>query len=168
MKNINDTKSNLESERIEIILLSKNQQEYFLYNPNMLEFLSFDETIDVQIKMAVDSFLHYNTKELYPWSSLWLIVLKDSGKYIGVFFFKGEPNDDGEVEIAYGIESQYQNRGYMTETLKLVCNWARNNKNIRTLFADTSNTISEQVLKKNGFTRNDRYNNRFVKNMDIM
>ena len=46
------------------------------------------------------------------------IVHRESGSVIGSAGFKGPPNEEGMVEIAYGIVPSYQGRGYATEAAR--------------------------------------------------
>ena len=38
--------------------------------------------------------------------------------------FKGAPDDTGSVEIGYGIDSAFRGKGYMTEAVQAMINWA--------------------------------------------
>ncbi|MCD8165390.1 MAG: GNAT family N-acetyltransferase, partial [Bacteroides sp.] len=91
----------------------------------------------------------------YYWYTNWLIVLKEENKAIGSACFKGEPDEQGEVEIGYGTYPDYQNRGYMTEAVAALCQWALTRERVTAVLAatDPENVPSCKVLEKNGFTR---------------
>ncbi|MCD8260849.1 MAG: GNAT family N-acetyltransferase [Bacteroides sp.] len=91
----------------------------------------------------------------YYWYTNWLIVLKEENRVIGSACFKGEPDEQGEVEIGYGMYSGYQNRGYMTEAVAVLCQWALAREQVTAVLAaiDPENVPSCKVLEKSGFTR---------------
>ena len=53
-----------------------------------------------------------------PWTLGFAVVHRDGDRVIGSAAFKGPPDDDGVVEIAYGIAPSYEGRGYATEAAK--------------------------------------------------
>lgn len=50
-----------------------------------------------------------------PWTHGFAIVERSSGEMVGSCGFKGPPDDDGMVEIAYGIDTDHRGRGYAKE-----------------------------------------------------
>ncbi len=91
----------------------------------------------------------------YYWYTNWLIVLKEENIAVGSACFKGHPDPEGEVEIGYGTYAGYQNRGYMTEAVAALCQWALTRERVTAVLAatDPENVPSCKVLEKNGFTR---------------
>ena len=87
------------------------------------------------------------------WYSNWQIVQKEINTVIGGICFKGPPDSFGKVEIGYGVEKQYQNRGYATEAIQAVITWAFGQDKMKTVMAETDrdNIPSQSVLRKNGF-----------------
>ncbi len=59
---------------------------------------------------------------------------------------------NGEVEIGYGIDPNYQNRGYTTETVQTLINWGFQEPQCTAVIADPhkSNFASNRALKKVG------------------
>lgn len=94
-------------------------------------------------------------KENYLWYTNWQIILKNENRIIGGITFKGIPNYAGEVEVGYGIDKKYQNRGYMTETLERFIEWAFTQDGVESVIAETekSNKPSQKVLAKVGMKR---------------
>jgi len=88
--------------------------------------------------------------------SIWTIISKEDGIMVGDLCFKGTPNQDGEVELGYGTYETLQGRGYMTEAVGAVTNWALNQKAIKAVLAETApdNLASQRVLEKNHFKKN--------------
>lgn len=88
------------------------------------------------------------------WGSDWKIDLK-TGLTIGGICFKGAPDTEGFVEIGYGIDEAYRQKGYATEAVGGIVNWALEQENVRCISAQTEpdNIRSQKVLLKNGFFR---------------
>lgn len=90
----------------------------------------------------------------WEWYAAWIIELKD-GTYIGDLCFKGI-DSKGVTEIGYGISEEYQGRGYATEAVKAVVEWAFRQSGITAVEAETDpeNRASQRVLEKCGFVAN--------------
>jgi len=85
-----------------------------------------------------------------PWG-LFTIVERSSGQSIGGIGFKTSPNEQGEVEIGYGVCLSSQRQGVATEAVTVLCEFAR--RDVRVVLADTDrdNVASQRVLEKCGF-----------------
>ena len=66
--------------------------------------------------------------------------------------FKGIKTD-GIVEIGYGINSEFEGQGLMTEAVTAVVKWASIQKGVKQIEAETdeNNIASKRVLEKSGF-----------------
>ncbi len=86
------------------------------------------------------------------WYTNWQIYLRTDGICIGSLGFKGGPKS-GAVELGYGIDPPYQNRGYATEAVRAAMNWAFRRRGVYFVKAETEkeNNASARVLSKNGF-----------------
>ena len=96
--------------------------------------------------------------ENYIWYTLWFMELKDSkNEIVGTLSFKGI-DDKGIVEIGYGINEGYENKGYMTEAVTAMAKWAslQPNVNIIESEAEESNIASIRVLEKSNFVPNGK------------
>lgn len=140
MKNIT-----IETERL--ILTPKSIEEM----RNLCETESNPEMREAYSAM-LKTMLKLNGRE--EWGSDWKISVK-SGPTIGGICFKGAPDEDGAVEIGYGIDEVYRQKGYATEAVGGVARWALSQENVRCVTAQTEeeNFISQKVLLKNGFIR---------------
>jgi GrpB-like predicted nucleotidyltransferase (UPF0157 family)/GNAT superfamily N-acetyltransferase len=100
----------------------------------------------------------------HPWVTYWLIIPKEIPVGIGLAGFKGYPNQRGEVEIGYGIHSNYQNKGYMTETVSMLLNWALAQPECTAVTAETltGNQASIRVLEKVGMRLTGKENGRLL------
>jgi ribosomal-protein-alanine N-acetyltransferase len=90
-----------------------------------------------------------------PWRHGFAVVHRDDRLVIGCVGFKGPPDGDGLVEIAYGIVPLYQGRGLATEGAAAGVRFAFEDQAVRVVRAHTLPTpnASTRVLTKCGFTR---------------
>ncbi len=87
------------------------------------------------------------------WYTYWLVVIRDAAFGAGLAGFKGFPDQNGEVEIGYGIDPDYQRQGYTTEAVQRLIAWAFEESACRSVVArDTKkwNAASLRVLSKVG------------------
>jgi [ribosomal protein S5]-alanine N-acetyltransferase len=88
----------------------------------------------------------------HVWFTYWLVVVVSETCGVGFAGFKGMPDDEGVVEIGYGIAASYQGRGYATEAVGALIEWAFQFPNCIAVTAQTmkSNGASRRVLEKVG------------------
>ena len=103
--------------------------------------------------------------DMREWYAAWFISLRD-GERIGDLCFKGI-TDDGGVEIGYGLLTGYCGKGYATEAVGAVVEWALKQDGVKYVEAETeeSNIASQSVLMKCGFVptgKNGEEGPRFV------
>ena len=89
--------------------------------------------------------------EQWKWYAIWIIEDKE-GACVGNLSFKGL-NTDGSVEIGYGISEAFCGKGYATEAVNAVVDWAMGQPGIARIEAETDpdNMASQRVLEKCGF-----------------
>lgn len=87
-----------------------------------------------------------------PWLLGFSITDQVSGAVIGGCGFKGPPDREGVVEIAYWVGPAHQRRGYATEAARALIAFAFGSGLVRTVRAHTrpGNAASERVLVKCG------------------
>lgn len=154
----------IETERLNIIALTPEQLELFvndiLHLEKVLKFSyqgeaiegTFREILFKQVKKSKED--RWN----YLWHSFWLIIRKSDHIAVGMIDFKNVPNEKREVEIGYGLGKHYEHYGYMTETVKAICDWAKKQAGVATIIAETEpdNIGSEKVLQRCGFVEYSR------------
>jgi ribosomal-protein-alanine N-acetyltransferase len=88
-----------------------------------------------------------------PWLFGFAVIHREDRCVIGAASFKGPPDDDGVVEIAYGIVPAYQGQGYATEAASALVEFAMERVEVRTIRAHTlpDGNASMRVLVKTGF-----------------
>jgi len=81
----------------------------------------------------------------------WLIMV--DGTVVGDCGVHGWVDDDGALEIGYGLAPPYRGRGYGTEAVGAMTDWLLTQPDVRSVRARTSqdNAPSRRVLEKVGF-----------------
>ena len=87
------------------------------------------------------------------WYSFWLLVRTEDRTVVGAADFKNKPDEQGQVEIGYGLGKQHEKQGYMSEAVQAMCPWALEQPGITAVLAETylDNTPSQNVLRRCGF-----------------
>ncbi len=95
--------------------------------------------------------------EQWEWYAVWIIERKD-GPHVGDLSFKGL-NDDGSVEIGYGISEEHRGQGCATEAVNAAVTWALEQPGVTRVEAETEpdNQASQRVLEKCGFVPSGIY-----------
>jgi RimJ/RimL family protein N-acetyltransferase len=90
-----------------------------------------------------------------PWTHGFAMVERATDAVVGSCAFKGPPDPDGAVEIAYGVEPEYRGRGYAKEAAAALVNYALANDDVRVVRAHTlpQDGPSTHVLAACGFER---------------
>ncbi len=149
----------LQSKRLLLFGLNRNQLDLALHAPATLsaqlgilldpEVFSTESRQAMMIKIArmdrVDSHLH-------PWYTYFLLVRAEDRRAVGVCGFKGAPSPLGSVEVGYAMHEDYRNRGYMTEAVRALVEWAFRQETCQRVIAETlrENLPSQRVLQKAG------------------
>lgn len=89
-----------------------------------------------------------------PWTHGFAIVERMSGDTIGSCAFKGPPDAEGVVEIAYEIVPAHRRRGYAREAARAASHFALEQPGVRIVRAHTleDDGTSARVLLACGFT----------------
>jgi RimJ/RimL family protein N-acetyltransferase len=90
-----------------------------------------------------------------PWIHGFSLVCRTSGSGIGRCGFKGPPDAEGVVEIAYGVNPEHEGKGYATEAAAALTSYAFSHEQVRVVRAHTlpQPNASARVLTKCGFRR---------------
>ena len=89
------------------------------------------------------------------WGVCYWVTLADSTMprtLVGSSGFKGKP-ENSAVEIGYGTLGEFQGRGYATEAVSGLVEWALSQPDVFQVVAEAlpENSASVRVLQKNGF-----------------
>jgi [ribosomal protein S5]-alanine N-acetyltransferase len=88
-----------------------------------------------------------------PWVHGFSIVHLETGITVGQCGFKGPPDTDRVVEIAYGVASDQEGKGYATEAARALVAYAFSVDHVKLVRAHTlpASSASQRVLAKCGF-----------------
>lgn len=151
----------LETERLLLFALTIDQLNLALNHPDVLadrlnihlspDVFSEDSRQAMMIKMARMGHIEVN---LHPWYTYFLIVESTARQAVGVCGFKGAPTLAGSTEVGYAMHPDFRSKGYMTETVKALVEWAFRQEGCRRVTAETlrDNLASQRVLQKAGLT----------------
>ena len=115
-------------------------------------------TISFELKEAFEQTILPNvadTTKDYLYSTLWTAISKDANKMVGDICIVGEPNENGEIEIGYGTYEEFRKKGFMTEAVGGIINWAKSQSKVYAIVASTEkeNIGSFTILLKNNFAK---------------
>lgn len=150
--------NHIETKRLSITALTPGQLELWINDIPMLEKELgcsyqaepmkgvFKEIAAGQLELAK------NAGENYIWYSFWFMIRKSDNVVVGSADFKNLPDKNGEVEIGYGLGKAFEHCGYMTETVQAMCDWARKQKGVRHIIAETDidGYASQRILRRCG------------------
>ncbi|MFB6455966.1 GNAT family N-acetyltransferase [Chitinophaga sp. Hz27] len=94
-----------------------------------------------------------NDPSLLGWF-FYMVIHRENKELIGAGGFKGRPNSEGVVEIAYDISPDYREQGYGTETAKALINFAFGHNYVTSVIAHTEEEYNSSVktLQKVGMS----------------
>ena len=94
-----------------------------------------------------------STTSADPWIHRFALIQRADNTVVGSCGFKGPPNANGAVEIAYGIDPDYRGNGYATEAARALVTYALKNSKVHVVRAHTlpEANASTRVLTKCGF-----------------
>ena len=87
------------------------------------------------------------------WHAVWVMESKErAGEAVGNLSFKGL-GEDGRVEVGYGLREGCCGKGYMTEAVRAMAEWAVAQPGVTRVEAETEagNGASRRVLERAGF-----------------
>lgn len=113
------------------------------------------------IRMKVEKMRTADVSQ-HVWLTYWLIIIKEENVGAGMLGFKSYLNVDGSTEIGYGIDPAYQNKGYVSEAVKALIDWAFSHPFCKVITAtDVYNPASKRLLEKLGATMTE-HNDKFT------
>lgn len=152
----------IETERLILRPLTYEQLIKYAKCDNSLELElklnTTSRTISTELQEALEETIIPNVEDKskdYLYSTIWTAILKTENKMIGDLCFYGEPNAEGEIEIGYGTYEEFQNKGFMSEMVTGIVDWARTQGKVKSIIASTerTNEASFRVLEKNNFLK---------------
>lgn len=153
----------IESERLKLIPLNLHQLRIYNDHEALAENLGlkvakietellFQHEFDDALQNHWTPLVEKNPDN-YIWYTNWLIVLKEENIAVGGIGVTGIPDETGACETGYGMDLNQRGKGYATEALGCLAQWAFQNPGLKTIIAHTviDGLSSQKVLQKAGF-----------------
>lgn len=82
----------------------------------------------------------------------WIIIEREHRVVIGDIGFHGPPDQEGAVEIGFGLVEAYRSRGYGYEALQAILDWIKEKEDVKVVEANCliDNIPSKRILQKVG------------------
>jgi len=82
----------------------------------------------------------------------WIVVRNEDKKILGDIGFHGKPDEEGFVEVGYGLVEDERGKGYGFEALNAIISWAKSHPDVKTIKAECllDNFPSIRILEKVG------------------
>jgi ribosomal-protein-alanine N-acetyltransferase len=151
----------VETKRIKIVPLKIDQLELYLQSNGKFErefnLAGTHRIISSEIRERVEKNIIPQIMRVpgdnYLFYTFWIVIDKSKKQIVAELGFKGEPNENGEIEIGYGTMHEHRGKQYMTEAVGAMVNWAKQQSQIKYILAETheDNLASIKVLQKNSF-----------------
>lgn len=83
----------------------------------------------------------------------WVIVDNETDEVIGSLGFLGNPDEDGRVELGFGVIPGRRRRRYCSESVSALIGWAKEQEGVMSILAhcDIDNPGSRAILSRAGF-----------------
>ena len=150
--------ASLQTSRLRIVSLTLTQLQLFITDLPALEAelrLSISRDVLTKrvrraIRMKLKRMIRTDESQ-HPWQTYWLVIVREDNFGAGLAGFKGVPNESGSTEIGYGINPAYQNKGYTSEAVRALVEWAFQYPFCKVITATTvENPASRRLLEKLG------------------
>lgn len=135
---------------IYLVPLSAAQADNYVYCVRMT---SQDEEFYYETFMRPKLFT--SPRETQYFYTFWIGVCRNQQAIVTEFVFKGEPDDEGAVEIGFHTSEKYEGKGYMMDTVGQMIEASRTLQGVKKLTAISDNPASIRILTKHGFELKD-------------
>jgi ribosomal-protein-alanine N-acetyltransferase len=154
---------NVLTERIEVVPLDLNELKTIIKSRAEFEKMARCQVSGLELPSAyceelaemLEQTPHvWNNKTSdYLFYTLWTMIDRKNECIVGQFTFNGKPTPEGEVEVFFSIEPPYRRKGYATEVMQGIIEWAKEANLFKTILieADLNNKAAMASLKKLGF-----------------
>ena len=148
----------LKTERLRILPLAAKQLRMLLDDPAELAGrLGLDgcgELMDFETRQAMEGLYGEAAANPHdwPWNTNWQIILEKENIPVGSACFLRDSANPERAGVGYGIDSAHRSKGYMTEALQAMRDWAFSQPGIEIFYAETAadNIPSQKVLLSAG------------------
>jgi len=117
------------------------------------EYYHNEEWPENDLKEAFPVFIELLKENGNDGFNIWLIVEKKSNQIIGSAGYIGRPDNEGIVEIGFGIIPSKRGKGFCYESVEALLKWGLSHDEVKNIIAqcDKSNIASRKTLEKLGF-----------------
>ncbi|WKA55449.1 GNAT family N-acetyltransferase [Planococcus shixiaomingii] len=147
----------IRTDRLDLLPFTFKQVEAILNGNNELEQLINSSVPKEWPSQAYVKTLEAKKEKLAqtPEDSQWsrIVVDREARQLVGEIGCKGAPDENGTVEIGYGIVESFRNNGYATEMVMGLVEWLKEKQLATKITANCleANKPSIKVLEKSGF-----------------
>lgn len=112
-----------------------------------------DPSISAVEKLLAEWITNYQKQKFIDWA----ILLKSNSTFIGTIGLHYISTKDGDAEVGYVLSFQHQQKGYMSEALKKVLDFAFKTLQLKSVYANINpaNVASQVLLLKHNFYQQD-------------
>jgi len=117
------------------------------------EYYCNEEWPENDLKEAFPVFEKLLTENGIDGFNVWLIVEKKGNQIIGSAGYMGKPDNEGNIEIGFGIIPSKRGKGFCYEAVKALLEWGLCHDEVNGIIArcDKSNMVSRKTILKLGF-----------------
>ncbi len=160
----------LESERLVFRKLTDTDAPEILElrgNPETMKFIPRPLVTDIEGALAHIKMINDKIDENIDIN--WAVTEKGSDKCIGLMGFYRTQPEHFRTELGYMIVREHWGKGYVTEAVKTLLDFAFNNLNFHSIVAviDSRHAASERVLQKVGFVKEAHFKEDFYYNNEF-
>lgn len=160
----------LESERLRFRKLTDADAPEILElrgNPETMKFIPRPLVTDIEGALAHIKMINDKIDENIDIN--WAVTEKGSDKCIGIMGFYRTQPEHFRTELGYMITSEHWGKGYVTEAVKTLLDFAFKTLNFHSIVAviDSRHMASERVLQKVGFVKEAHFKEDFYYNNEF-
>ncbi|WP_333809751.1 GNAT family N-acetyltransferase [Flavobacterium sp.] len=160
----------LESERLQFRRLTDaDAPEIFALrsNPEIMKYIPRPLATTIEDALAHIKLINEKIDENIDIN--WAVTEKGNDKCIGLMGFYRTQPENFRTELGYMISPEHKGKGYVTEAVKTLLDFAFNTLNFHSIEAviDSRHIASERVLQKNGFEKEAHFKENFFYNNEF-
>ena len=147
----------LETERLQLKNISAQDRDFILkqFSTDAVNEYLFDAE-PFQELWEADELIEYFTQPEPRTLHRWILVLKDDGEKIGTCGFHNWDRENSRAEIGYDMQPDFWGKGYMSEAVKTILTFAKDEMKLKRIDADIypENFRSVRLAERYGFRFN--------------
>lgn len=153
----------LRSKRLELVSLGVPFLRALAANDTAAAARELGAAIPADLPQQLSNFVRYRLRQLdedpsiVHWLARAMVLTDDNGtrRAIGTIGFHGAPDEQGRLEIGYRVEPEYRRRGYTSEAVRAMLDWAATEHGIHRFIASVrpDNAASLGLVAGFGFAQ---------------